>query len=50
MNQEVTDFIEAFPGGMFDGPPERKTLKLRKGETFDSEQLVSLLSQASSSL
>ncbi|TDF91340.1 DUF1801 domain-containing protein [Paenibacillus piri] len=39
-----------FPGGMFDGPPERKTLKLRKGETFDSEQLVSLLSQASSSL
>ncbi|MFD0714116.1 DUF1801 domain-containing protein [Paenibacillus sp. GCM10027626] len=39
-----------FPGGMFDGPPERKTLKLRKGETFDSELLVSLLSQTSSSL
>ncbi len=35
---------------VFEGPPERKTLKLRKGETFDSEQLVSLLSQASSSL
>ncbi|MFE0555878.1 DUF1801 domain-containing protein [Paenibacillus sp. NPDC058910] len=39
-----------FPEGAFEGPPERKTLKLRKGETFDSEQLVSLLSQASSSL
>ncbi|MCJ8014864.1 DUF1801 domain-containing protein [Paenibacillus sp. KQZ6P-2] len=39
-----------FPEGMFDGPPERKTLKLRKGDTFDSEQLVSLVSQASSSL
>lgn len=38
------------PGGMFDGPPERKTLKLRKGDSFDSGQLVSLVSQASSSL
>lgn len=38
------------PEGLFDGPPERKTLKLRKGDTFDSEQLVSLVSEASSSL
>ncbi|MBE9915506.1 DUF1801 domain-containing protein [Paenibacillus donghaensis] len=39
-----------FPEGVFEGPPERKTLKLHKGDTFDSEQLISLLSQASSSL
>ncbi|SDM61277.1 hypothetical protein SAMN04488137_1026 [Fictibacillus solisalsi] len=38
------------PEGMFNGPPERKTLKLRKGDTFDTGQLVSLVSQASSSL
>lgn len=38
------------PEGMFDGPPERKTLKLRKGDTFDSAQLVSWVSQASGSL
>lgn len=38
------------PEGMFGGPPERKTLKLRKGETFDSGQLVSLVSQAAGSL
>jgi hypothetical protein len=37
------------PEGMFDGPPERKTLKLRKGDMFDSEQLVSFVNQASSS-
>ncbi|MBB2480754.1 DUF1801 domain-containing protein [Bacillus sp. APMAM] len=34
------------PEGMSDEPPERKTLKLRKGDTFDSEQLVSWVSQA----
>ncbi|WMT43198.1 DUF1801 domain-containing protein [Paenibacillus sp. D2_2] len=39
-----------FPEGKFDGPPERKTLKLRKGDTVDPEQLVSLVSKASSSL
>ncbi|TNJ62440.1 DUF1801 domain-containing protein [Paenibacillus hemerocallicola] len=38
------------PEGMFEGPPERKTLKLRKGDTFDSGQLVSWVSQASGSL
>jgi len=36
-----------FPEELFDGPPERKTMKLRKGDTFDPEQLASLLGQAS---
>lgn len=35
------------PEGMFDGPPERKTLKLRKGNEFDSEQLLAWVKQAS---
>ncbi|RAV19192.1 DUF1801 domain-containing protein [Paenibacillus contaminans] len=38
------------PEGMFDGPAERKTVKLRKGDTFDSGQLVSWVSHASGSL
>ena len=38
------------PEGTFDGPPERKTLKLHEGDLFDSRQLVSLVSQASGSL
>lgn len=38
------------PEGKFDGPPERKTLKLRKGDTFDPGQLVAWVGQASSSL
>ncbi|MBT2287658.1 DUF1801 domain-containing protein [Paenibacillus albidus] len=37
------------PEGKFEGPPERKTLKLRKGDTFDSSQLESWLNQASAS-
>ncbi|GAB6989938.1 DUF1801 domain-containing protein [Paenibacillus pini] len=45
-NTTAMDFAE----GMFEGPPERKTRKLRKGDTFDSAQLVSWVSQASSSL
>lgn len=40
----------ALPEGVFEGPPERKTLKLRKGGAFDSGELTSLLAQASSSL
>lgn len=36
--------------GMFDGPPERKTLKLRKGDNVDTELLVSLVSQAAESI
>lgn len=35
------------PEGMFVGPPERKTVKLCKGDTLDFEQLVSWVSQAS---
>ncbi|QJD83020.1 DUF1801 domain-containing protein [Cohnella herbarum] len=38
------------PDSLFEGPPERKTMKLRKGDTFESGQLVSWLSQSSSSL
>ncbi|MFC0211738.1 DUF1801 domain-containing protein [Paenibacillus chartarius] len=38
------------PEGMFDGPPERKTLKLRKGDSFDAGQLVSWVRQASGAL
>lgn len=34
----------------FDGPPERKWLKIRKDDTPDFEQLSELLVQASSSL
>ncbi|WP_025848978.1 DUF1801 domain-containing protein [Paenibacillus ehimensis] len=39
-----------FPEGPFDGPPERKTIKLRSGQAADYDQLASLLSQASASL
>lgn len=38
------------PEGLFDGPPERKTIKLRQGQEFDAEQLASLLGQASATL
>jgi len=38
------------PDGMFDGPPERKTMKLRKGDPFDSGRLASWVGQASSSI
>jgi len=38
------------PEGMFDGPSERKTLKLRKGDTVDAEQLVTWVSEASSAI
>jgi len=38
------------PEGVFDGPEERKTMKLRKGDSFDAGQLAAWLSQASSSL
>lgn len=61
MNQEVTEFIDAvsftlfntanmtLPDG-FEGPPERKTLKLKKGMEADRTLLSSLVSQASSEL
>ncbi|MBD8004368.1 DUF1801 domain-containing protein [Bacillus norwichensis] len=38
------------PGEIFAGPPERKTMKLQKGDTFEFEQLVSLVRQASATL
>ncbi|OAS15681.1 DUF1801 domain-containing protein [Paenibacillus oryzisoli] len=40
----------AFPEPMFDGPPERKTVRLRQGQAVDAAQLMSLLSQAAASL
>jgi len=39
-----------FPEGMFEGPPERKTLKLRKGDIIDVTPLVNWVIQASASL
>ncbi|KEQ24214.1 DUF1801 domain-containing protein [Paenibacillus tyrfis] len=39
-----------FPEGQFDGPPERKTIKLRSGQAADYDQVASLLGQASASL
>lgn len=38
------------PDGMFDGPPERKTIKYRNGQSIDGDLLTSLVSQASSTL
>ncbi|OAB44775.1 DUF1801 domain-containing protein [Paenibacillus glacialis] len=40
----------ALPEGLFDGPLERKTMKLREGQSFDSNQLSSLVNQAASGL
>ncbi|WP_103109997.1 DUF1801 domain-containing protein [Brevibacillus reuszeri] len=34
----------------FDGPPERKTIKLRQGQQIDSQQFVDLVGQAASTL
>ncbi len=39
------------PEGFFEaGPPERKTAKIRKGQTVDYDLLAKLLNQAASSL
>ena len=38
------------PEDRFDGPPERKTLKLQKGDIIDADQLIVLLRQASAAL
>ncbi|MDD9270494.1 DUF1801 domain-containing protein [Paenibacillus sp. GCM10023248] len=38
------------PEGLFDGPPERKTIKFRNGQEMDSGMLADLLKQASSTL
>jgi len=34
----------------FEGPPERKTIKLRQGQAADKEMLISALNQAASTL
>ncbi|MHA6480940.1 DUF1801 domain-containing protein [Paenibacillus sp. strain BS8-2] len=39
-----------FPEGVYDGPPERKTVKLRQGDPVNSAEIISLLGQASSTL
>lgn len=38
------------PEGRFDGPPERKTIKLKRGDSIDGAQLSALVSQASAEL
>ncbi|MBB6634265.1 DUF1801 domain-containing protein [Cohnella thailandensis] len=38
------------PEDRFEGPPERKTLKLRKGQTVDADEIKTLLSKAASTL
>jgi hypothetical protein len=38
------------PDGLFDGPPERKTIKFRNGQQIDGETLLNLMIQASSTL
>lgn len=39
------------PEGLFeDGPPERKTIKIREGRAIDEDQLEGLLRQAASTL
>jgi hypothetical protein len=40
----------SFPEGLFDGPPERKTIKLRQGEMVVYDQLSSLVGLAASTL
>ncbi|WP_422659212.1 DUF1801 domain-containing protein [Paenibacillus sp. EC2-1] len=38
------------PEELFDGPPERKTIKLKKGQSVDFSQLSSWLQQATATL
>jgi hypothetical protein len=38
------------PAGLFDGPPERKWIKIRDGQSTDCDMLAKLLVQASDSL
>ena len=40
----------SFPEPLFDGPPERKTIKLRLGDIADYGQLSALLTQAAATL
>jgi Uncharacterized conserved protein len=36
----------ALPEGLFDGPPERKTIKYRNGQQIDESMLTDLVKQA----
>lgn len=38
------------PEGLFDGPPERKTIKFRSNQPIDAGMLTALVSQASAAL
>ncbi|RKN77099.1 DUF1801 domain-containing protein [Paenibacillus ginsengarvi] len=38
------------PEGLFDGPPERKTIKFRSGQQIDAGMLTEFVQQASSTL
>lgn len=38
------------PEPLFEGPPERKTIKIRKGQSVDYDQIGTLLQQAASTL
>ncbi len=38
------------PEELFDGPPERKTIKIRQGQAVDYDLLTKLLQQAASTL
>ncbi|MEV5029256.1 DUF1801 domain-containing protein [Paenibacillus sp. LPE1-1-1.1] len=40
----------SLPEGLFEGPPERKTIKIREGQAVDCEQLSSLIGQATAAL
>ncbi len=42
--------IDAPPGLFEDGPPERKTIKIREGQAIDEAQVEGLLRQAASTL
>ncbi|GKS14529.1 hypothetical protein YDYSY3_55290 [Paenibacillus chitinolyticus] len=40
----------ALPEGLFDGPQERKTIKIKGNDRLDEEMLTRLLTQASSAI
>jgi len=42
--------LDAPPGLFEDGPPERKTIKIREGQAIDEAQVEGLLRQAASTL
>lgn len=54
-SKEAVSFVIFNAAGLtlpdsFEGPPERKTIKLRQGQTADKDMLVAALSQAASTL